>query len=54
MSVLLAPGTWLKDKKGKDLAGPGDTVTLPAEEEAALMLTGSAVPVEPPAKKKEK
>ncbi len=52
MSVILAPGTWLKDKTGKILGVPGETVTLSVEEEAALMSTGSAIPADPPKKKK--
>lgn len=54
MSVRLAPSTHLKDKDGAVIGGPGDLVTLPAEQEAALILTGSAEPVDLPTKKKEK
>jgi archaellum component FlaF (FlaF/FlaG flagellin family) len=53
MSVILAPGTYLKDPHGKDLAGPGDTVTLTADEEAAMLRTGSAIPAELPPTNKE-
>ena len=54
MSVKLSPSTWLKDTDGAVIGGPGDLVTLPAEQEASLLLTGSAERVDLPTKKKEK
>ncbi len=53
MNVTLTPSTYLKDKHGKLIGEPGQTVTVTDQEGEALIRTGSAVPAEAPASKKE-
>jgi hypothetical protein len=55
MAVILAASTFLKDPTRQIDAGPGETISLTPDEEAALIRSGSAVAVEsaaPPTLKK--
>lgn len=53
MKITLSPSTYLKDKTGKVIGEPGQTLTVTDAEAAALIRTGSAIPAETPAAKKE-